>query len=113
MSTFGLPEGFGLSFMVDVLAGALSGAGCARAGIDPNDPVGHGVLLLAIDITQLTPMAAFFENVAALISHIHDSPPAPGFDEVLVPGEFEYRKRIERMESGIEIPDATWEAIAG
>jgi uncharacterized oxidoreductase len=105
-------KGFGLSFMVDVLAGALSGAGCARAGVDPKDPIGHGVLFLAIDIAQLTPIAAFLENVEALISHIHDSPPAPGFDEVLVPGEFEYRKRIERLEKGIEIPAETWDSIS-
>lgn len=45
------------------------------------------------------------------IDHIKSSPPAPGVDEILVPGEFEHRQRQARSRDGIEIPDANWQAI--
>ena len=32
------------------------------------------------------------------------TPPAPGFTEVLVPGDFERRTRVQRLANGIEVP---------
>ncbi|MBU6410162.1 MAG: Ldh family oxidoreductase, partial [Verrucomicrobia bacterium] len=46
-------KGFGLAFMIDILAGALSGAGCCRA--DPPDPK-DGLLMVAIDIKRFIPL---------------------------------------------------------
>jgi LDH2 family malate/lactate/ureidoglycolate dehydrogenase len=34
-----------------------------------------------------------------------------GFDEVLVPGEWEFHMRRRRLEEGIPVDDATWRAI--
>ncbi len=48
------------------------------------------------------------ESVA---KRLKSQPPAEGFDEVLLPGEPESRSRAERMEKGIPLPDATWDAI--
>ncbi len=36
-----------------------------------------------------------------LIQRIHDCPPAEGFSEVLIAGEFEARQEVERRASGI------------
>ena len=37
--------------------------------------------------------------------------PAPGFDEVLVPGDFEHRLRGERLTQGIDIPETVYQQI--
>jgi uncharacterized oxidoreductase len=39
-----------------------------------------------------------------LLNSIKTTPPAPGFEEVLVPGEYEHRSRLKRLAEGIELP---------
>ena len=38
-------------------------------------------------------------------------PPAPGFDEVIVPGDPEARNRAERTRNGIPITDEIWASL--
>jgi uncharacterized oxidoreductase len=102
-------KGFGLGFMLDILAGALSGAGCSR----PNpEPAGDGLFLMAIDVQQFTLLKQFHEHVNALVEHVKSTPPAPGFQEVLVPGEYENRQEQRRRKEGILVEDKTWCEIA-
>ena len=103
-------KGFGLAFLVDILGGALSGAGCSRPdGEAP--PEDRGLLFAAIDVTRFIPLEAFLAHVSQLFDYIRATPPAPGFDSVMVPGEFEYRQRQERGRDGIDVPEKTWSAI--
>jgi uncharacterized oxidoreductase len=44
-------------------------------------------------------------------AYVKSARPAPGFDEVLVPGEPERRYAAMRMETGIEVDDTTWRDI--
>ena len=101
-------KGFALGLMIDVLGGALSGAGCSGSG---TTKVQNGVLMIAINIAQFTPMEDFYGRVDALVEHVKASPPAPGFDEILVPGEIEARQTKRRSEEGIPVDDETWRQI--
>jgi LDH2 family malate/lactate/ureidoglycolate dehydrogenase len=67
--------------------------------------------MYAIDIESFTPIDAFKERVDNLIKSIKSTPTAPGFDEILIPGEPEFRTMEERSRKGIEVADATWEAL--
>ena len=58
--------------MIDVLGGALSGAGCSGSG---TTIVQNGVLMMAINIAQFTPMEDFYGRVDALVEHVKASPP--------------------------------------
>jgi uncharacterized oxidoreductase len=105
---FGGHKGFGLSMLVDALAGGLSGAGCCR---DPQAPMQgrtDGVLLLALDIRAFCPVALFQEMVSQLVQNVKSSPPGPGVAEILVPGEAEARQRTVRERQGIPVEEATW-----
>ena len=44
--------------------------------------------LQAIDVNAFTPVAEYQKGVRAFLDGIKSTPPAPGFDEVLVPGDF-------------------------
>jgi uncharacterized oxidoreductase len=101
-------KGFGLAFMFDILAGALSGAGCSHENAVP---AGEGLFLMAIDVQQFSPLERFHEQVTELVRHIKTAPPAPGFQEVLVPGEYEQRQELRRRANGIDIEDTTWSEI--
>jgi hydroxycarboxylate dehydrogenase B len=102
-------KGFGLALMIDILAGALSGAGCCR---QENVPARDGVLLIALDVEQFTDRVRFYEQVRELVAYIKACPPAPGFEEVLVPGETEFREAQQRRRSGITIDENIWQKFS-
>lgn len=101
-------KGFALALMIDVLGGALSGAGCSGSG---NTRLQNGVLMVAIDIETFTPLDDFYTRVDELVAHVKSSPLAPGFDEILVPGEIEARREQQRSEEGIPLDDETWRQL--
>jgi uncharacterized oxidoreductase len=93
--------------MVDVLAGALTQAGCPRTD-RADDTEGGGLLMLAIDVRRFAPLEEFLPMVREMAGYIKSSRPAPGFDAVLVPGEWEFLQRRRHEKDGIEIPDRVW-----
>ncbi len=105
---FGGHKGFGLSFVIDILAGALSGAGCSREGVDR---IGNGFLAIAVQPEQMRQDDGFYADVAGLVQHVKGSELAAGFDEILAPGEPEIRTRQQRTREGIAIDDTAWGKI--
>ena len=103
-------KGTGLGLIVDIMAGGISGIGCCRPDA-PQEPDSDGVFMIAIDIQQFTPLEEFYPRVTELIDHVKSSPPAPGFSEVLVPGEPESRQKQHRTEHGISVDATTWSQI--
>jgi uncharacterized oxidoreductase len=98
-------KGYGLSVMVDILSGALSGAGCSQSA---TCRLGNALFVLVIDIEKFVPLAEFREQISILERHLKASPPAPGFSEILMPGEPELRAAERRRQAGIEIDAETW-----
>jgi uncharacterized oxidoreductase len=100
-------KGFGLALVVEVLSGILSKSGC---GYEP-EIKGNGVFFQAIDIGSFVPVDDFEERIDALIKAAKSTKLRPGFTEILMPGEPEFRTEKERQKQGIFIPDKTWEEI--
>ena len=74
---------------------------------------GHnGTLMLAIRIGSFASDEQFFGAAERLCRQIGISPPAPGFDAVLLPGEPELRMREQRVVDGIPLAQSTWDEIA-
>jgi ureidoglycolate dehydrogenase (NAD+) len=103
------PKGYGLAFVVEVLAGLLSGS---RSGTevrrmydDFDEPQGIGHFLGAIDPARFVPPEAFAGSVDRLAGQLKATPPAPGFDEVLLPGEPEDRAEARHRRDGVPIPE--------
>jgi len=71
-------KGFGLSLVVDILSGALSGAGCS-SGKEGRDA--QGVFILVINVDGFLPLEDFTEKVDNLIKTIKNSPTAEGVKE--------------------------------
>lgn len=98
-------KGFGLCMVMDILAGALSGAGCSGS----SDAFGlQGLFATVIDIASFTKPEEFQERVSGLIRYVKSPPTAPGVEEILVPGEPEFRERRRRLRDGIPVDDETW-----
>jgi LDH2 family malate/lactate/ureidoglycolate dehydrogenase len=101
-------KGFGLAFLVDILAGALTGAGVCREG---GTYQGDGMLLIVLDVAHFTPINDFLPRVATLSDWIKTCPPAPGFRQTHIPGELEHHTRTARLRDGIPIEPGSWELI--
>ena len=105
---FGGHKGYGLSVMIDLLAGTLSGAGASA----PDAPrSGNALLAVAVDVGRFKPLAAFREEVREFIDHVRTSPTAPGVAEILIPGERAFRERERRLREGIQVEGQTWGQI--
>jgi uncharacterized oxidoreductase len=101
-------KGFGMAFVMDILAGALSGGGCSKPGMDR---WGNPALFLAINPSSFAGSELFDDEVAGLIAYVKSSRLAPGFESILVPGEPEARERIRRSEEGIYFAEKTWSLL--
>ena len=70
-----------------------------------------GGFIQILNISAFTDPEAYRQGVRTFLNNMKTSEPAPGVDEVLVPGEFESRNRKERLKNGIEIPDMIYQQI--
>jgi uncharacterized oxidoreductase len=111
LTAFGLHKGSGLAVLCELLGGALTGG----PTIQPENPRRGGIvnnmLSVVIDPAALGDPAAISAEVAAVKAWIKASPPAPGFSEVLLPGEPERAAMAERLAAGIPLDDRTLEEI--
>ncbi len=103
-------KGYGLSLLVEVLTGALTGAGCSNSEEYRSRPFygGNGIFMMAINVGRLTDIDEFKVRVDALFKSMKESALAPGHEEILIPGDPERRMRERRLVEGIYIEDKTW-----
>jgi len=105
---FGKHKGYGLALFIDILGGILTGTGCTGM---PDYDGGNGTFLMAIDIQRFHPLAQFKASVDQLFAAVKEVPLAPGFEEILIPGEIEYRTQAQREREGIFVEEVTWSQI--
>jgi LDH2 family malate/lactate/ureidoglycolate dehydrogenase len=100
-------KGYGLSLLVDILSGVLSGGGF---GLDVGSPlategsianVGH--FFMAINIESIRPLTEFRRDMDTLIHQIKSSPKAPGQQRIFIHGEKEFDIEDTNKQSGIPI----------
>jgi uncharacterized oxidoreductase len=64
-----------------------------------------------IDPAKLGDPAAVAAGAASTAAHIRSSRVAPGFEQVLLPGEPERRSAERRGREGIPVDDGTWREV--
>lgn len=99
-------KGFALSLLVEILGSALAGVSSKDTNV-----FGNGVCFILIDPASFCPLDRFRTLMDETVAYMKSSPPAPGFDEVLVPGELEFRTMRKCLDAGIPIDDRSWCAI--
>src|SRR5215831_15406452 len=92
----GGPKGFGLSFLIDLLCGLLSG-GASGAGVqplygDPAVPYDCSHLFIAINIAHFGDSAAIRAAAGAAAERVRSGKRAPGVAQLFAPGEPEWRR---------------------
>ncbi len=102
-------KGYGLALMIELLAGALSGAGTThgvhRMYDDWDEPQDVGHFFLVIDPEATVGRDAFTTAAHGVVTSLRATPPAPGVDRVRVPGDIEAEHERRHAEAGIDLPD--------
>jgi len=100
-------KGFGLSMVAEALGGALTGA----TRFEEAERSRNCLFMWGVHIGAFQPAEEYLMLEARSIDKVKGTPPAPGFDEVLIPGERGRRTQQVREREGVWIPDKTWHNI--
>jgi LDH2 family malate/lactate/ureidoglycolate dehydrogenase len=97
-------KGSGLALVVDVLTGVLSG-GAFGTDVAPTrgSRFAASHAFVAVDVGSLREREAFLDDVEQLIQMVKGTALAPGYAEVLLPGEGEARRRSAQAHV-VELP---------
>ncbi|HYW45983.1 MAG TPA: Ldh family oxidoreductase [Bryobacteraceae bacterium] len=107
-------KGSGLAMMVEILCSILSGGAMSNevGGIRfRGKPVRVSQMFMAIDVARFMPVEEFTVRVDQLVRIMKATPAAPGYDEVMVAGDPEWRSEAARMANGIPIADGNWDQL--
>jgi LDH2 family malate/lactate/ureidoglycolate dehydrogenase len=107
-------KGSGLGFLVEILCAVLSGGAMSNevGGIRFRGKLMRtSQMFLAIDVARFMPLEEFTARMERLVALVKSAPPAPGYEEVLVAGDPEWRTEAERLSNGIPISAGNWETL--
>lgn len=102
---FGGHKGYSLAMFGEVLAGALSGAGCSTTGVKR---IANGFLAIFFDPAAFCGESFYRTAMGNLIPHVKSSRLMEGHGEILYPGEPEARAK-QGNDKAVEIESSTWE----
>lgn len=105
---FGGYKGSGVALITEILGGILSGNG---PGKDWWNQGGHGVnglFLQALAVDEFQPLESFYDGIDDFIAFVKSGRCAPGFNEIVVPGEMARRREEQQLKEGVEIDEPTW-----
>ncbi len=111
LTAFGLHKGSGLAILCEVFAGALTGARTIQPGHERHGSILNNMLSVVMDPAAFGDPSAIADEARAFARYVKASPPAPGVDEVLLPGEPEQAARAERRAAGVPVEAMTIDQI--
>ena len=108
MLPFGGHKGYALNVMIELTGGGLSGVGFPLL---PGYRWAQGMVLVAVNIENFQPLDEFKQMVASFCARLKAIPRAPDHEEILLPGELEWRSKAARERDGIPLPEVIWDKI--
>lgn len=102
-------KGYGFGLWCEILSGVLPGGHLTwQIGSwifdEPSKPSWHNASFMVIDVGAIAPRAEFDQRLKHLIDELHAVPTAEGVDQVLLPGEREWRNFHRAQQEGIPLP---------
>ena len=101
---------YALALIIDVICCCLCGGNNSRQiprmFEDPKEPSGVGYFMGAIDIGRFVDLETFKARTDAMYDELKAAPTAPGFREIMIPGEIEFHLTRQAEREGIDISPA-------
>jgi len=111
LTPFGQHKGSGLAVFVEILAGAIAGTETVATASHIPNGVFNNMFSILIDPQAFDTQDQIEERVMQFYHSITTSPPASGYEEVLMPGDPEQKNRYEREQLGIDVDSETIEQL--
>lgn len=105
---FGGYKGSGIALVTEILGGILSGNGPSKDWWDKGGHGVNGVFLQAFAVEEFQPLDQFLDKVDEFIAFVKSTKPAPGFNEILLPGEHARSNEQRQIRDGLEVDETTW-----
>ncbi len=102
-------KGFGLSLMIEILTGALSGGVTARPVKYPK--IGNCVFMMLLDPGRFGGADHFAAEVKQLTEYIRGCPRIDGVERILLPGDPERQVFAQRSAGGIFLDAENWNQL--
>lgn len=102
-------KGFGLSFMIEMLCGSLSGGPCSFPDSPP--PLGNCAVYLVFDPELFAGFGHLQQEVGNLETFVRSSEPIDPAKPVMLPGDPEQKTLQGRRAGGIPLDDGNWNAL--
>lgn len=111
MLPFAEHKGYGFATMVEMMTGVLSMSGIMSGvnswNMKPGRDADTGHCFIAVNPEFFGGVEAFKERTDRMIAELKACPVLDGVQEVLYPGELEWRREAVAKECGIELPEAS------
>lgn len=104
-------KGYGLALICEALAGALAGGGVFLPENQSNVGIINNMLTIILDPAAVGDADFFAREIDAMTANVKASPPAPGVEAVMVPGDPERKSAVARSRDGIPVDEQTWRDI--
>jgi len=104
-------KGSGLGLLVEILSSVLSGgamAGQVGGLYVKGRRMNTSHSFLAIDASRFLPLETFQSRMEELVQAVKAARPAPGYNEVMVAGDPEWRMEEQRSRDGIPLDAEVW-----
>ena len=98
-------KGYGLSAMIEVFSGILTGLGF---GVEPTGKHNDGVFMACFKVDAFRDLGTFKQEVTDFANYLTSTPKAKGVERIYYPGEVEYLKTQKFLKDGIDVEDKTW-----
>ena len=108
---FGEHKGSGLALICELLGGALAGGATAGPVTDGRRRVLNSMFSIIVDAGRLGTAANLAQEMESFVAWSTASPPAPGVERVLTPGEPERATKAARLADGVPVDSVTWAEI--
>jgi len=110
---FGGYKGSGVALVTEMLGGLLTGNGPGKEWWNKGGHGVNGVFLQAFAVEEFQELDAFYDRVDEFIAFIKSTSLAPGFSEILLPGESGRRREAAQKLNGVEVDEETWLELSG
>lgn len=106
---FGAHKGFGISIIVELLSGVITGSGFLNQvkslHNDPGLKQNVGLFMAGLPMDSFIEKSIYFKSLSKFITEIKSIKKAKGFDQIFLPGEIEAERKKENLKNGIHVEE--------
>lgn len=107
----GGPKGFGLSLMIDIISGILTGSNYGKHITslfgDVKTPQNIGHFAYFLNIEDFIDLEEYYEKIEDNKKMMKNSKLAQGYNKIFMPGEIEAGIKERSLKEGLQIPEST------